>query len=102
MIQGSLVETYRTCGREGCRCRRGGKFRHGPHAYLTFRGADGRSAAIFVPEAEQAAVREGVEAWKRFWTLAGEIAGRNRDTVATKWRATARGTRTKETKETKQ
>src|SRR5437879_10177905 len=33
---GTLSETYRTCGRPGCRCQQGQK--HGPHLYVSFRG----------------------------------------------------------------
>ena len=41
---GTLSETYRTCGRPGCRCHQGHK--HGPHLYVSFRGADGTTTGF--------------------------------------------------------
>lgn len=76
MVQGSISETTRTCGRPGCRCHRGE--RHGPHTYITFRAADGRSAALYVPEAVRDGVREATDAWREFWDVAGTLAAENR------------------------
>lgn len=89
MLQGSLSETTRTCGRAGCRCQRGE--RHGPHTYLTFKTPEGRSSAVYVPAHGLAEARRGVEAWKRLWELAVELAGRNRDAAVARWRARGRG-----------
>ena len=33
MLQGSIVELYRSCGQPGCRCQRG--YKHGPAYYLS-------------------------------------------------------------------
>lgn len=79
MVQGSLSRTTRTCGREGCRCQRGE--RHGPHTYLTFRTADGRSSSRYVPKAELERVTRGVAAWQEFWQVAGALAAENRETI---------------------
>jgi hypothetical protein len=79
MIQGSFSETTRTCGREGCRCQRGE--RHGPHTYLTFRTADGRSSSRYVPKAELKHVAQGVAAWQQFWEIATALAAENREAI---------------------
>jgi hypothetical protein len=92
MIQGSLSETTRTCGRQGCRCQRGE--RHGPHTYLTFRTPEGRSSSRYVPPAERLRVVKGIAAWQRFWKIATTLAAHNRagigGTLARKARTTTR------------
>src|SRR5712692_7963334 len=72
LIFGTLSETYRTCGRPGCRCQRGEK--HGPHLYVSFRGPDGRTAGYYVPQALAAAVRTGVAAWQEAHTVLRTLA----------------------------
>jgi hypothetical protein len=79
MLQGTLSETTRTCGRPSCRCQRGQ--RHGPHTYLTFRTPDGRSSALYVPAAELRRFRQGVAAWDRFWKLATRLSELNREQI---------------------
>lgn len=92
MIQGSLSETTRTCGRQGCRCQRGE--RHGPHTYLTFRTPEGRSSSCYVSPAERPRVVKGIAAWQRFWKIATKLAAHNRaaigGTTARKARTTTR------------
>jgi hypothetical protein len=91
-LQGTLSETTRTCGREGCRCRRGQ--RHGPHVYLTFKTREGRSSAVYVPERFVAEARRGTQAWKAFWETAVGIAEHNRARAQARWRGhTPRGGR---------
>ena len=77
MIQGSFSRTYRTCGRPGCRCQRGEK--HGPHTYLTFRGPEGKTRSLYVPEVELGAFEEATAAWDRFKRVATELALENRE-----------------------
>jgi len=89
MLQGSLSETTRTCGRAGCRCQRGE--RHGPHTYLSFKTPEGRSSSVYVPAAHVDEARAGTEAWKRFWELAVELAAHNRDAAVSRWRGGGRG-----------
>jgi hypothetical protein len=79
MLQGSLSQTTRTCGRPNCRCHRGE--RHGPHTYLTFKTADGRSSALYVPPSELATFRKAVAAWARFWCIGVRLAEVNRQQV---------------------
>jgi hypothetical protein len=77
MIQGSFSRTKRTCGQPGCRCHRGEL--HGPHTYLTFKTAEGRSRSLYVPKAEEAQFEEAMAAWRRFWDIAVELARGNRE-----------------------
>ena len=88
MLQGSISETTRTCGRPTCRCHRG--HRHGPHTYLTFRTPKGRSSSLYVPVAERERVRQGVADWKRFWDLATELAQLNREQIVAQRKAARR------------
>ena len=91
MLQGTLSQTTRTCGNPGCRCHRGE--RHGPHTYLTFKTPDGRSSGVYVPAARGREARAGAAAWGRFWTVAVQLATRNRQAAVARWRAARRGRR---------
>jgi hypothetical protein len=62
-VFGTLSETYRTCGRAGCYCHRGGS-KHGPHLNVSYRGEKGKTTGYYVPQAAEAATREGVAAWE--------------------------------------
>jgi len=77
-LLGSLSETYRRCGNPGCRCHSGGP-KHGPHLYVSYRGPAGKTTGYYVPEAAQAAVRSGVEAWKRIQTCLRELSAANKE-----------------------
>src|SRR6266540_5575365 len=76
ILFGTLSETYRTCGGEGCRCHRGEK--HGPHLYVSFRGEEGKTTGCYVPKALEREMREGAEAWGRLEKVLRELAERNR------------------------
>ena len=73
---GSLSETYRTCGRPGCRCHQGQK--HGPHLYVSFRGADGTTSGYYVPQSLAEPMRQGVAAWQELQGVLRELAELNR------------------------
>ncbi len=73
---GTLSETYRTCGRPGCRCHRGHK--HGPHFYVSFRGTEGTTGGYYVPQALAKSMREGVAAWQELQRVLRELAEVNR------------------------
>ena len=74
---GTLSETYRTCGQPGCRCHQGHK--HGPHLYVSFRGAQGTTRGYYVPQALAESMREGVTAWQELQQLLRELAEANRE-----------------------
>src|SRR2546425_9206329 len=73
---GTLSETYRTCGRPGCRCQQGQK--HGPHLYVSFRGPSGTTTGYYVPQALAEAMRGGVAVWQELQALLRELAEVNR------------------------
>jgi len=72
---GPLSETYRTCGRPGCRCHQGHK--HGPHLYVSFRGAQG-TTGYYVPQALAEPMRQGAAAWQELQGALRELAELNR------------------------
>ena len=74
---GTLSETYRTCGRPGCRCQQGQK--HGPHLYVSFRGPSGTTTGYYVPQALAEAMRGGVAVWQELQALLRELAEVNRE-----------------------
>src|SRR5215469_4042571 len=85
---GTLSETYRTCGRPGCRCHQGHK--HGPHLYVSFRGPNG-TTGYYVPQALAEPMRQGVAAWQELQGVLRELAELNRQRL---WaRKAARGPR---------
>ena len=85
---GTLSETYRTCGRPGCRCHQGHK--HGPHLYVSFRGPNG-TTGYYVPQALAEPMRAGVAAWQELQEGLRELAELNRQRL---WaRQAARGPR---------
>lgn len=76
-VEGSLVEQYRTCGKAGCRCKRGEK--HGPYHYLSQK-VDGRTRMRYVAKKEVRQLkvllrrhRELRQARQRIRELTGEI-----------------------------
>ena len=72
-IFGTLSESYRTCGRQACRCYGDGP-KHGPHLHISYRGAEGKTTGYYVPKAAQPSIRAGVEAWERLHELLRQIA----------------------------
>ena len=78
VLWGSLSETYRRCGNRNCRCHSGGP-KHGPHVYVSYRGPAGKTTGYYVPEVAQAAVRNGIEAWKRIQACLRELSIANKE-----------------------
>jgi hypothetical protein len=60
-VAGSLVQTYRTCGKSNCICHFGQK--HGPYFLLTW-SENGRTQSCHVPADKVAAVRAGIERYR--------------------------------------
>jgi hypothetical protein len=77
VLFGTLSESYRTCGKPGCRCHDGEK--HGPHLYMSFRGKDGKTTGYYVPQVLAEDVRAGVAAWHDLQELLRELAEANRE-----------------------
>jgi hypothetical protein len=76
-VFGTLSETYRTCGRAGCHCQRGGP-KHGPHLNISYRGEKGKTTGYYVPQAAEGATRQGVAAWQKLQTCLRELAEMNK------------------------
>ena len=76
-IHGSVSETYRTCGNAGCRCHGVGP-KHGPHLYVSYRGAEKKTTGYYVPAAAHDDIREGVTAWQELQTALRELAELNK------------------------
>ena len=75
LLPGSLVEQYRNCGKEGCRCTRGEP--HGPYVYLQVAGR-----LVYVPAALAEAVRARVETSRRLREMLEEISAINLELLA--------------------
>ena len=73
-VFGTLSETYRTCGRAGCHCQRGGP-KHGPHLNISYRGQKGKTTGYYVPQGAEKATRKG-------WPL-----GKGSRSVCAPWRS---------------
>jgi hypothetical protein len=76
-IHGTLSESYRTCGNPGCRCHHGGP-KHGPHVYISYRGASGKTTCYYVPKAAEASIRRGVQAWASLQERMHQLAALNK------------------------
>jgi hypothetical protein len=77
-VFGTLSETYRTCGRAGCHCQRGGP-KHGPHLNISYRGEKGKTTGYYVPQGAVEATREGVAAWQKLQTCLRDLAELNKE-----------------------
>jgi len=75
-VFGTLSESYRTCGRQACRCYGDGP-KHGPHLHISYRGAQGKTTGYYVPKAAQPSIRAGAQAWERLQEILRQIAERN-------------------------
>ena len=69
-VFGTLSETYRTCGRAGCHCQRGGP-KHGPHLNISYRGQKGKTTGYYVPQ--------GVAAWQKLQLCLRTLAELNKE-----------------------
>ncbi|HEX2713905.1 MAG TPA: DUF6788 family protein [Candidatus Acidoferrales bacterium] len=88
-IFGTLSETYRTCGRLGCHCQKGGP-KHGPHLNISYRGENGKTTGYYVPKGAEEATREGVAAWQKLQERLRELAELNKDRNLERAREAAR------------
>lgn len=77
ILIGSISQSYRTCGRQTCRCRTTGP-KHGPHLYMSYKGESGKTTGYYIRQSLHEEVHCGVDAWREFNALAKEIADLNR------------------------
>ncbi|HOM43146.1 MAG TPA: hypothetical protein PK481_06400 [Bacillota bacterium] len=73
-IQGSLVNIYRSCGKEGCRCRQG--HLHGPAYYISYK-EKGRTQMIYIPQALVSQVKKSLTQYKKVKRLVRQIGQAN-------------------------
>lgn len=79
-VFGTISETYRTCGRAGCRCQTTGP-KHGPHMYISYRGDAGKTTGYYVPQAAQEEIRAGVAAWQSLQQRLRDLAELTRQDI---------------------
>jgi hypothetical protein len=89
-VQGTLVEVMLRCGTPSCGCHQDPARRHGPHLYLKFKTADGRSTSLYIPRIHERDARRAVEAWARMWEITLSLGQRNRADLAKRLRRKAR------------
>jgi hypothetical protein len=76
VLRGSLVETYKRCGRPGCRCAHGPG--HGPKRYLSVSTAgQPRPRISYVPNAACAEVAELLGNFRKLRETLNEICAIN-------------------------
>ena len=80
-IQGNLVESLMRCGTPSCGCHQDPSRRHGPHLYLKFRDADGRSRSLYIPRSHEREVRKAVTAWAQMWQSMLQLGQHNREAL---------------------
>ena len=80
-IQGTLVEVMLRCGTPSCGCHQDPSRRHGPHLYLKFRDANGRSTSLYSPRRRERELREAVAAWSRMWQTMLQLSHHNREAL---------------------
>lgn len=87
MIQAGMSSTTRTCGKPSCACHADPSRRHGPHIYLTFRNADGKSRGLYVSPEHLEEATSAKKAWDRFWETAAALAVINREDLKQRWQS---------------
>ena len=65
---GSLTRRMTRCGKEGCRCARDAKWRHGPY-FEWGRMEGGRQVSTYVSEEEAVRLREAMRNYRRIKRL---------------------------------
>jgi hypothetical protein len=79
VLEGSLVEQTRRCGKPGCRCVEGQP--HGPYAYFTAKAA-GRGQSKYVPSSLAAVVRARLARGEQVEAVLAEISAINVELLA--------------------
>jgi hypothetical protein len=74
LMRGSYLERFSTCVRPQCECHRGKK--HGPRAYLVL-SRDSKQRQTYVPQAQQDAVRRGLDQYGKLEVLVQAVTDIN-------------------------
>jgi len=56
-----------------------GDRRHGPHLYVSYRGAHGKTTGYYVPKAAEETVRAGVDSWHQLQLRLKQLAELNKE-----------------------
>jgi len=75
VLRGSLVETYRRCGRPGCHCARG--VGHGPKHYLSVSTTGQRPRLTYVSNAAYGEAAEFLDNYRSLRAALNEICAIN-------------------------
>lgn len=76
ILQGTIVESYTTCGNKRCRCAKGEK--HGPNYYLSTK-EEGKTQMLYIPRDRLGEVRAAVERYRKVKRAMREIIMINRE-----------------------
>jgi len=75
MVNGTVTQIYRRCGKPGCKCAQGEK--HGPAQALLFK-EDGRSQMVYLPRGSLSECRRRRTQYDRFKDVTQRILSVNR------------------------
>jgi len=75
LLRGSLVETYKRCGRPNCHCMDGPG--HGPKRYLSISQPGGRPRRDYVPNATHERVAQFIDNFRKLRDMLDEICAIN-------------------------
>ena len=75
VLRGTLVETYKRCGRQNCHCVDGSG--HGPKRYLSISQPGGRPRRDYVPNGVHVQVAELIDNFRRMRETLNEICAIN-------------------------
>lgn len=67
ILRGSLMRYAKECGSRGCKCHRGGAFRHGPYWHLVIHRGKGKQKIYLLPASKLRQVRQGRTAYNHLW-----------------------------------
>jgi hypothetical protein len=75
VLRGTLVETYKRCGRSNCHCVDGP--RHGPKRYLSISQPGGRPRRDYVPNGIHVQVAQSIADFRKLREMLNEICAIN-------------------------
>src|SRR5271168_4234509 len=75
LLRGTLVETYKRCGRPNCHCVNGTG--HGPKRYLSISQPGGRPRRDYVPNGVHVQVAELIDNFRKMREMLNEICAIN-------------------------
>ena len=80
LLRGSLIETYKRCGKSACKCMTGQG--HGPKYYLSVSFPGRKPQMIYIPKAQKDKVQEYLHNHASLKKILEEISEINRELIA--------------------